>query len=604
MEPIDWSREWLTSFWWVVKVYGVTLIAFALIAWLLAKRTRWGRQFWRLSGEYFLPRRRSWLQWRPILSVLLLLWFTVVSVRIDVVLSNNGNATFTALQEQDQGEFWASLLRFSIIVTINLVLVLFNFYFAQAQIIHWRQWLNHQMLGDWLAGAAYHRSRFVAEPIDNPDQRIQQDVTSFANDSQDLALGLVSSMITLVSFTVILWGLSGPLPVLGVTIPRAMVFIAYLYVIIATVIAFRIGRPLIKLSFLNERLTASYRYALVRVRENSENIAFYHGEPVEQAGLALRFARVIRNTWDLVFRNLKFLGFNFVVNQIAAVFAVIIQAPRYFAGQITLGDVTQSGQAFGNVLGALSYFRNAYDDFAAYRAVLNRLTGLLDSNDQARALPVAATVEAPAGLDIDDLTISLPDGRPLLTDLDLDLAPGDSLLVQGPSGSGKTTLLRSLAGLWPHVEGTIAAPPAEQVMFCSQQPYLPLGTLRSALAYPVPAEALADEPAREVLQAVQLGHLVDRLDEEIDWARTLSPGEQQRLAFGRIALARPSLVFLDETTAALDEGMEQAMYALIRSRTPQVTIVSVGHRSSLQALHGSGLRLLDEGRWETSALAH
>ena len=581
----------------------MTLVIFLVVGWLLATRTKWGRQFWRLSGMYFIPRSRSWLAWRPILTVALLLLFTVISVRIDVILSFNGNALITALQEQDQPTFWASILRFSIIVTFNLVLVLVNFYIAQAQIIHWRLWLNQRMVGDWLNGSAYHRGRFVAQPIDNPDQRIQQDVTSFAGDSQDLALGMVSSMITLVSFTIILWGLSGPLEIGGVTIPRAMVFIAYLYVIIATVVAFWIGRPLIRLNFLNELLTASYRYSLVRVRENSENIAFYGGEQVENAGLMARFGAVIRNTWAIVFRSLKFQGFNFVVNQAAVVFPYIIQAPRYFAGQISLGDVTQTAQAFGNVQGALSFFRLAYDDFASYKAALNRLTGLLDSNEQARELPTPDTDETGSGLGIRDLDIKLPDGRPLLTDLELDLAPGSSLLVKGPSGSGKTTLLRSLAGLWPHVSGAINRPPDDLVMFCSQQPYLPLGSLRGALAYPVPAGALADDTAQEALRAVQLGHLVDRLDEEIEWSKMLSPGEQQRLAFGRIALARPALVFLDETSAALDEGMEKAMYDLIRFRNPQCTIVSVGHRSSLEALHGDELRLTGEGRWELSSLS-
>jgi vitamin B12/bleomycin/antimicrobial peptide transport system ATP-binding/permease protein len=291
-----------------------------------------------------------------------------------------------------------------------------------------------------------------------------------------------------------------------------------------------------------------------------------------------------------------------VVSQIAVVFPVIIQAPRFFAQQITLGDVTQTANAFGQVQGALSFFRLAYDDFAGYRAVMNRLTGLLDANDEARALPTPVTEPRDAGLGIRDLDIKLPDGRPLLTDLDLELAGGASLLVRGPSGSGKTTLLRSLAGLWPHVEGTIARSQDGSTMFVSQQPYLPLGTLRTALAYPAPAESLSDDESRDTLRAVQLGHLVDRLDEESDWARSLSPGEQQRLAFGRILLLRPSLVFLDETTSALDEGMEHAMYELVRQRLPGCTIVSVGHRSSLQTLHTDELTLLGDGRWEAKTL--
>jgi putative ATP-binding cassette transporter len=315
-----------------------------------------------------------------------------------------------------------------------------------------------------------------------------------------------------------------------------------------------------------------------------------------------RFAAVIANTWALVFRNLKFQGFNLVVSQIAVVFPLVIQAPRFFAGQITLGDVTQTGTAFGQVQSALSFFRFAYDDFAGYRAVLNRLTGLLDADEEARALPTPTTEERAAGLGIRDLDVNLPDGRPLLGGLDLDLDSGATLLVKGPSGSGKTTLLRSLAGLWPYVEGTIARPEVGEILFSSQRPYLPLGALRTALAYPSPAEGLGDDEAEQALRAVHLGHLAGRLDEEVDWSQTLSPGEQQRLAFGRILLARPKLAFLDETTSALDEGLEEAMYDLVHERLPECTIVSVGHRSTLRTLHTQQLTLLGEGRWEITAL--
>jgi vitamin B12/bleomycin/antimicrobial peptide transport system ATP-binding/permease protein len=602
MESINWSTEWLTSLLWVARVFLFTIVGFALVGWFVIRRMRWGRQFWRLSGMYFIPRQRTWLSWRPILTVALLLLLTVVSVRLDVILSFQGNDLFTALQELNAAAFWRSILIFGILATINVVLVLVTFYIGQAQIIHWRLWLNQRMVGDWMNGAAYHRGRFTTTPIDNPDQRIQQDITSYTSDSQTLALGAVSSVVALVSFTIILWQLSGPLTVFGIQIPRAMVFLAYIYVIIATVLAVRIGRPLIRLNFLNELLTASYRYALVRVRDNSENIAFYRGEQVENAGLMTRFAAVIANTWAIVYRSLKFQGFNLVISQIAVVFPFIIQAPRYFAQQITLGDVTQTATAFGQVEGALSFFRLAYDDFASYRASLNRLTGLLDVNDEARALPTPVIEEREAGLGIRDLHVRLPDGRPLLTDLDLELRDGEALVVKGQSGSGKTTLLRSLAGLWPYTEGTISRPEPGRILFCAQQPYLPLGTLRAALAYPAAAESLSDEEALDTLRAVQLGYVADRLDVEADWSRTLSPGEQQRLAFGRILLARPSLAFLDETTSALDEGMEHAIYELVRERLPECTIVSVGHGSTLDNLHTNELTLIGNGRWEARTL--
>jgi putative ATP-binding cassette transporter len=272
---INWSTEWLTSLLWIAKVFVLVVVGFVLIAWLLLKRARWAKQFWRLSGMYFIPRSRGWLAWRPILTVALLLLLTVMSVRLDVLLTYQSNGLYTALQNLDAPTFWKYIGIFGVLATVNVVLVLFSFWVGQAQIIHWRLWLNQRMVGDWLGGTAYHRMRFVKDPVDNPDQRIQQDITSYADDSQSLAFGS-SVLIRIPRFfhhhlVVTVRSTHGLRP----TNPARHGLLAYIYVIIATVLAFRIGRPLIRLNFLNELLTASYRYNLVRIRDNSENIAFY-----------------------------------------------------------------------------------------------------------------------------------------------------------------------------------------------------------------------------------------------------------------------------------------------------------------------------------------
>jgi vitamin B12/bleomycin/antimicrobial peptide transport system ATP-binding/permease protein len=598
MGAVDWSTEWFTSIVWVGGVYVATVVGCAVVARVLLRRTVWGRQFWRLAGPYLRPGGDN--GWRPLLVVLALLLLAILLVRINVLISYVTNGLYTALQNLDVGTFFRFVAIFAIIATIYVITVLVNFYVQQALVIRWRAWLNDRILDDWLGGRAYYRGRFTRNPVDNPDQRIQQDIASFTSDSTTLALGAVSSIVSLVSFTIILWQLSGPLTVLGVEIPRAMTFIAYVYVIVASVFAFRIGRPLIGLNFLSERFNASYRYAMMRLRDNAENIAFYRGEDVERGTLSTRFAAVIANAWAIVFRSLKFQGFNLVISQISVVVPLVIQAPRYFAGAITLGDVQQTATAFGQVHDSLSFFRLAYDDFASYRAVLDRLTGLMDADDEARALP-AVDVEGGPGLQVRGLQVRLPDDRVLVDGLDLDLEAGDSLFVTGISGGGKTTLLRSLADLWPYAEGSVRRPVGDGSLFLSQQPYLPLGSLRTALAYPRPASTVDDAQARDVLHRVLLGQLADGLNEEADWAHRLSPGEQQRVGFARILLARPGVVFLDEATSALDEGMEYTLYTLLHDELPDAVVVSVGHRSTLNRFHAERLELLGDGRWQVAA---
>ncbi|MEN3265820.1 ABC transporter ATP-binding protein/permease [Pseudonocardia sp.] len=596
---LDWSAEWSTSIMWIVGVFVATAVGCGVIAAVVTRCTVWGRQFRRLAYPYFSPRGEA--GWRPLLGVLLLLLVTIAGVRLTVLFSYQSNGMYTALQRLDAPDFARFVGIFGILAAIYVVQVLLGFYIQQALVIRWRVWLNDHVVRDWLGGRAYHRGRFTPSVVDNPDQRIQEDIASFPADSATLAVGAVGSLVSLVSFTIILWQLSGPVSVFGTEIPRAMTFAAYVYVIVASVIAFRVGRPLIRLNFLEERFNASFRYALVRLRDNSENVAFHRGEDVERSTLSSRFRAVIDNAWAIVFRSLKFQGFNLAVSQAAVVVPVLIQAPRYFAGQITLGDIQQTATAFGQVHDSLSFFRNAYDQFASYRAVLDRLTGLLDADAEARALP-SVQLEDGDGLEVHDLTVRLPDDRTLVDELDLSLTAGDALLVTGASGSGKTTLLRSMADLWPYAGGLVRRPLDDGALFLSQQPYVPLGTLRAALSYPQPADGVDDEQAVRVLRQVQLPHLADRLEDEVDWARRLSPGEQQRLGFARVLITRPRVVFLDEATSALDEGLEHTLYTLLRDELPDCVVVSVGHRSTLNHFHDERLELLGDGRWQVTAL--
>ncbi|BAN50704.1 putative ABC transporter permease/ATP-binding protein [Metapseudomonas resinovorans NBRC 106553] len=590
---MDWNQALQESLSWLAVASLITIAGFAAAGALAVRFTHWGGQFWQIAGPYLRPKH----SWRPLLVFTLLLVLTLFSVRMNVLFSFWYNGFYSALQGLDQPAFWYLLGVFAILATIHVLRALFTYYVTQAFSIHWRVWLNDRMTADWMRGDAYYRGQFLAEPVDNPDQRIELDVNNFVTGSVSLALGAVSALVSLVAFTAILWGLSAPLEVGGVEIPRAMVFAVYIYVIVATWIAFRLGRPLIRLNFFNEKLTANFRYALMRLRENAENVAFYQGTGIERQTLLGRFAALIGNVWALVYRSLKFDGFNLAISQVAVVFPFILQAPRFFSGAIKLGDVMQTSQAFGQVQDSLSFFRSSYDAFAQYRATLDRLTGFLDANQQARTLPRVTTQEQAGVLEIDGMQVLRPDGFRLLADLNLRLAPGQALLIKGPSGSGKTTLLRALAGLWPYAEGEVRRPGGNQALFLSQRPYLPLGDLRTAIAYPASSAAEDEDRLKQVLRQVNLAHLTEQLDLSQDWTRILSVGEQQRLAFARVLFNRPQIVFLDESTSAMDEGLEHALYSLLREEMRDTMLVSIGHRSTLANFHTHRLEVDGRGSW-------
>jgi putative ATP-binding cassette transporter len=377
------------------------------------------------------------------------------------------------------------------------------------------------------------------------------------------------------------------------------------YVLTASVIAFRIGHPLIRLSFRNEQTNAAFRYAMVRLRDAAEAVGFYRGEQAERAQLNSRFSAVISNYRRYVRRTLGLIGWNYTVTETILPLPYVLQAPRLFAGTIKLGDVQQSAGAFGKIESGLSFFRNAYSQFASYNAAIIRLHGLVEANERARELPVLTTEPSLDGsVELDGVEVRTPAGDRLIDRLDLRLERGESMVITGSSGSGKTTLLRSLAELWPAATGLWSRPADDHAtMFVSQLPYLPLGDLRTVLCYPARSSEIADDRLRDVLARVSLPHLRDRLDEEQDWAKVLSPGEQQRIAFARVLLTRPAAVFLDEATSALDEGLEFALYELLHGELPDAIVVSVGHHTSVEQHHEHHLELLGEGAWRLGRVA-
>ena len=589
---MDYTQEIITSSLWIARTLALTVIFFSLGIFLLVRLTHWGKQFWMFAGGYLSPKRSI----KPLLFFVLIVTLTLFSVRLSLVHSTWYNNMYTALQEFNQTVFWEQMILFCFIAGFSVAAALISYYLNQRFSINWIEWLNTELLEKWMDKRAYYKSQYMGNNLDNPDQRIQQDIQSYVKTTLSLSTGVIDAVTSMISYTILLWGLAGPMTLLGIEIPRAMVYLVFAYVIFTTLIAFWLGKPLIRLNFANEKLNANYRYSLIRVKEYAESIAFYAGEKVEKSRLYKQFRAVIDNMWDIVFRALKFSGFNLVVSQISVVFPLLIQVGRYFEKQIKLGDLMQTLQVFGKLHSNLSFFRNTYDSFAEYKATLDRLTGFHYSVEAAQKQSKTDMTDHPTDVIFQHLSVKSLMGKILIKDLNLTLTQGNSLLIQGQSGVGKTTLLRTIAGLWSYAEGKIFCP-QHNTLFLSQRPYLPQGNLLTALYYPDTTENVDLAKITRVLEQVQLAHLQDRLEQEQDWSRILSLGEQQRLAFARLLLHKPKVAFLDEASASLDEGMEHAMYRLIREELPNTTIISVGHRSTLVPLHQQQLELHTDGSW-------
>jgi putative ATP-binding cassette transporter len=551
----------------------------------MAEKTGFWRNFWKVAGPYWASRDyRGWLLLAALIA------FNLFLVWMEVRFNEWNNDFYNALQEKDLGRFTSALSYFGILAAIFIFAAVYQLFFKQWLTIRWRTWLTGRFLGEYLTERVYYRLQIGEEKFDNPDQRISQDIGDFISISLTLFFGLMSAVLSLIAFAKILWDLSDTLQftALGIewVIPGYMMWAAVLYAVVGTWLTHKIGKPLIFLNFQQERVEADFRFSLIRLRENAENVAFFRGEKAERQILSTGFGAIVDNYWRQMMRTKLLTFFTAGYNQIAIIFPFIVAAPRYFAGQIQLGGLMQVSSAFGSVQTALSFFVTAYSSIAQWRAVVDRLTGFqsvvarLQASDHVRTLKISGDA---VRLATEGLQLSLPQGAPLTGPIDLVVEPGDRLMITGASGCGKSTLLRTFAGIWPYAEGRLHLPAGRQ-LFLPQRPYMPLGSLKMALSYPDQPDTYSDEQYRAVLQAVHLPDLTEKLDTAALWSQILSGGELQRVAIARALLQKPQWLFLDEATSALDEPTETDLYAKLVN-LPDVTLISVGHRARLAEFH-------------------
>ena len=556
---------------------------------------------WRLARPYFFSEDR-WAG-RILLGAVIALELLIVA--INVMLNQWNNRFYNALQERNWDNFVWELLFFCALAAAFIVLAVYKLYLNQWLQIRWRRWMTRQYLDRWLANANHYRMQLLGDAADNPDQRISEDINLFIDRTLTLTVGLLSAIVTLFSFIVILWTLSTAAPLLlfgtSFVIPGYLVWAALLYAMVGTALTHLIGWPLVGLNFRQQRFEADFRFNLVRLRENSEQIALLRGESDEREQLLNRFGRVVGNFMQIMLRTKKLTFLTASYTQVATIFPFIVISPAYFAGTIQLGGLMQTASAFTSVQTALSFFIDAYRQLAEWRAVIARLDGFdiaVESGQAAAIAKPGIEVVPHTGKDairIDDLVVRLPQGGALVAADDLVIAAGERVLVTGSSGAGKSTLFRAIAGTWPFGAGTIHVPKGAKVMTLPQRPYFSIGTLAAAVTYPAEPGTFSAEVLAEVITAVGLPALAGRLTEEAHWNRMLSLGEQQRLGIARAILQAPDYLFLDEATASLDESAEAAIYRLLDERLQHTTIVSIGHRSTLSAFHHRGIALVRDG---------
>ena len=549
------------------------------------------RQFfkdvWYLTKSYWQSEEKKKAFW--LLTCIIALTLGIVFMLVQ--LNTWNNSFYSALQYYDAEKISSELIHFSWLAAIYIILAVYSYYLQQTLILHWRRWLTTRFIDIWLQNKTYYNLQMFGKDTDNPDQRISEDVRQFVEMTLGFAIGILKSLCTFISFVFILYQLSGPLSFSFMgktwTIHGYMLWASLLYSVLGTYITHVVGRKLVKLNFIQQRYEADFRFSMIRLRESAESVAFYRGEAQEGRVFKHRFKLLLDNFWQLVNKQKQLVFLNSGYSQIAIIFPFVVAMNRYLSKEVSLGGLMQVASAFGRVQDSLSYFVDMYSSIAQWQAVVMRLTyfgrHMHEVSQQAEQFHVErfATSEA---VSVEQMQVNLPDDTALLQDINFTLQPGRNVLIKGVSGSGKSTLLRALAGIWPFVNGKINLPKTEELMFIPQKPYIPLGTLREALLYPG-KKPLSDEELLYLLDLCQIGYLRDKLDLVADWSHVLSVGEQQRLAFVRAHIQEPKWLFLDEATSALDEDTEAAMYALLAERLTQTTLVSIGHRSTLNKYH-------------------
>lgn len=551
------------------------------------------RDVWYLTKSYWQSEEKK----KAFFLLGCIIALTLGVVYMLVLLNQWNNSFYSALQNYDAKKIFDELIHFSWLAAIYILLAVYSYYLQQTLILNWRRWLTTRFIDIWLQNKTYYNLQMFGKDTDNPDQRISEDVRQFVEMTLSFGIGILKAFCTFASFVVILYNLSGSLSFTFMgktwTINGYMLWASLLYSVIGTYITHIVGRKLVKINFIQQKYEADFRFSMIRLRESAESVAFYRGEAQEGSVFKQRFKMLLDNFWKLVNKQKQLVFLNSGYSQIAIIFPFVVAMNRYLTKEVTLGGLMQVASAFGRVQDSLSYFVDMYSSIAQWQAVVMRLTcfghHMHDVYQQAERFHVERFAAADV-VEVDNMQINLPDGKPLLENISFTLHPGHNVLIKGVSGSGKSTLLRAISGIWPFVDGKIFLPERDKLMFIPQKSYLPLGTLRAALNYPG-NKPIDDTELIYLMDLCQIGYLKDKLDLEADWSHVLSVGEQQRLAFVRAHIQQPQWLFLDEATSALDEDTESNMYSLLQERLQQTTVVSVGHRSTLNKYHELVLRL-------------